>query len=142
LQSAIPHRFEGLFREDPHGVRLTGAEANHLLLHQGLETVVDEIAIEVVKRKAQHALAGAAIELEYRERVARHLTGDFFEGGDVEGFFVAEIVIEEGFVDAGRCGDGTGASAGQAVFAELVDRGLQDAFAGRVGSVMGIIPSH
>ena len=68
------------------------------------------------------------------ERIA-NLAGDHLKGGEVEVFFALEVVIEEGLVDSGRCGDPVGAGAGQAVGAEFAEGGVENAGAGLSGAV-------
>jgi hypothetical protein len=50
----------------------------------------------------------------------------------IEGVLALEVVVEQGLVDAGGLGNLLGAGAGQPVFAELMDGGVEDAGAGLV----------
>jgi hypothetical protein len=102
--------------------------------------VLGEDAVEVLEDEAEDALAGAEVEAEYRECLAGDFACHFAEGGGVESFLVAEIVIEEGLVDAGGGGDGAGAGAGEAVLAEFSDGGVEDAVAGLIGA--GVLGSR
>jgi hypothetical protein len=136
LQRAAPHGLEGFFRDDAHGVGLAGAEADHLLLHERMKSVVGEVAVEMLEDQAEDALAGAAVQIEKRERVPRDFPGHFFECRYVKSFLVAEIVIEQGLVDAGRSGDGAGARACQSVLAEFPNGCMQNAVAGLVGAAV------
>jgi len=45
----------------------------------------------------------------------------------IEGVLALEVVVEQGLVDAGGLGNLLGAGAGQPVFAELMDGGVEDA---------------
>jgi hypothetical protein len=103
-----------------------------------MKSVVGEMAVEMLEDQAEDALAGAAVEVQNGEGVSCYFAGYFFKGGGVEGFLVAEVVIEQGLVDAGRGGDGAGTRAGEAVLAEFADGGVENAVAGLIGtSVLG-----
>ena len=50
-----------------------------------------------------------------------------FKRRRIKGFFAFEVVVEQRLVDAGCFGNLLGACAGQAVFAEFADGGVEDA---------------
>ena len=105
MPSATSRRYRvgpgGFLRDDAHGVGLPGSEANHLLLHQGLKTVLGEDSVEVLEDEAEEAFAGTAVKVKNGEGIACDSACDFTDGRRVQGFLVAKIVIEEGFVQRG-----------------------------------------
>ncbi len=63
-------------------------------------------------------------------RVANAVAAIIFEGGEVEVFFALEVVVEQRLVDAGGRGDLLGAGTGEAVRAELLESGVENAGTG------------
>jgi hypothetical protein len=142
-RGAEEHGGEGFLRDEVHGARAVAAmESDHFLLEEGLEALFGEDAVEVLEGEAEDALAGGAGHVEDGEGVACDAGGDLFEGGDVEGFLVAEVVVEEGLIDGGGVGDGGGASAGEAMLAEFADGGVEDAEAGLIGAGLVAFDLH
>jgi hypothetical protein len=66
-----------------------------------MKSVVGEMAVEMLEDEAEDALSGAAVQAEHGKGVAGDFASHFFEGGGVEGFLIAEVVVEQGLVDAG-----------------------------------------
>ena len=129
---AAEHGAEGLLGDEAHGVALALAEADHLLLHQGLESLLGQNAVEVLQSEAEEALARGAVEFEEGNGTDGDAAGHLFEGGGVERLLAIEVVVQQCFIHLGGSGDCANAGAGQAVLAELGNRGLEDLFAGSI----------
>ena len=130
----VSHGPEEPFDQWAHGVRLALAEADHLLLHEGLEDGLGVDAVKVVERRADQPLASRAVQGEYGHAGAGHARGHGFDGRGVEGLLALEVIVDKGLVDAGGFGNGLCAGAGQAIGAELAGRGFENAGAGLVGA--------
>ena len=121
---------EDALDQDGQGARLALVQADHFLLHQALKFVLREDAVEVLKGRAQETLARRACAEEDGHGAVADFGGDHLKGGKVEVFLALEVVVEECLVDAGNGGDPLGAGAGEAVRAEFLQRGIEDACAG------------
>jgi len=90
----------------------------------------------VLQDEAEHALAGAAVEVEYGEGLAGDFAGHFTKGQRRRELLVAEIVIERALLTRATEAMAPVRAPAEAVLAEFANGGVQDAVACLVGAVV------
>jgi hypothetical protein len=67
-------------------------------------------------------------------RTAKLLAHHGLDRSHIQLILALEVIVKEGFIDAGFLGNLLGARSGQAVLAEFANGGVEDAGAGLVGA--------
>ena len=74
--------------------------------------------------------------LRDRRDTGLHLLAELLDDGAVKAFLTAEVILDGRKIDAGLVSDGAGAGAFEAAGGEQLERGLQDAAAGLLTTLL------
>src|SRR4051812_38749490 len=86
--------------------------------------------IEVRRRISQDLLAWRVVAIQYFDQAMRQFAKNVVEHCRIEPVLVAEIVIKEGLVDAGRASNRVSARARETFFREFNQRSIKNARTG------------
>jgi hypothetical protein len=130
------HRPEIFFRNSLQARRIA-TRAQKLCLH---DARIQGIRCDVIKMSANVAGKFFPWRQLLRQRVVdggAHSAKHLVEHGAVHGFFVFEVVVEQGLVHAGGTRDGVGAGAGHPFLGKFTDGRFQDGGAAFFGAAAG-----
>ena len=83
-------------------------------------------AVEMRPHVGEETFAGRPLAIEGLSNTAEQPNEKLIEHGIVECFFVAEVVIQQGFVYTGSCSNGVRARPGQALLGKFAERCLEN----------------